>query len=78
MDHNELMHRFDYHPPSTDKVIAAHEQARELFKNLAGHFNTVLPDGREKSLAFTALEEALFWVNASIARTQLPDGDGSS
>jgi hypothetical protein len=28
----------------------------------------LVPPGREQSLAFTALEEAMFWANAGIAR----------
>ena len=37
-------------------------------RTLAHHFNDVLPDGREKAVALTKIEEAMFWANASIAR----------
>lgn len=34
------------------------------------------PDGREKTLAFTALEEVMMWSNAAIAR-HVPEPDRS-
>jgi len=60
--------RFDYHPPTAPGVREAHEAARADAKKLATLWSVTLPDGREKSLAFTALEEALMWANAAIAR----------
>lgn len=73
MDAKELAHRFEYHPPSTEGVKQTHEEARSHCKELALMFNANLPDCREKSLAITKLEEALFWANAAIARTQNTD-----
>ena len=37
-------------------------------KMLAEKINNCMQDGREKSLAITKLEEAIFWANAGIAR----------
>jgi len=37
---------------------------------LAAYINENCPDSREKSLAFTKLEEAVMWANASIARNE--------
>jgi len=31
--------------------------------------NEIIPDGREKSLAITHLEEVMFWSNAGLARS---------
>ncbi len=35
--------------------------------------NEVVPDGREKYLAFTKLEEVMFWANAGLARDDNDD-----
>lgn len=63
--------RFKHHPPKGDETIARHKAAREG----ADAFLSVIEscswaDSREKSLASTKLEEALFWLNADIARNQ--------
>lgn len=39
---------------------------------LAATINEFAPDGREKSLALTNLEQVMFWANAAIARP--PEG----
>ena len=64
----EIFARFDHHPPDGQRV-ALHEWAREHFKGLAIGVNA-LPGGpsRERSLAQTALQEAMFWTNAHIAQ----------
>jgi hypothetical protein len=41
---------------------------REACKVLAQIINGACPDGREKSLALTNLEQVMFWANAAIAR----------
>ena len=70
MDREELDHRFKFHPADTDARRLAHTTARESVKELANKLNVLVPDGREKSLAMTKLEEALFWANAAIARAK--------
>lgn len=64
----DLANRFTYHAPSPDKV-RLHEEVREAVHELAREFNASLPDGREKSLVMTHLEEAVFWANAALARS---------
>ena len=65
----DLFNRFQYHPPSRDDVKQAHEMVRaECFK--LALIIDALPDGREKALAITKLEETMFWSNAAIARHQ--------
>lgn len=63
----DLTQRFEHHTPS--ETGASHiEYLRVRFSNLAETVNDVVPDGREKSLALTNLEQALFWANAGVAR----------
>lgn len=67
MDSADLAHRFAYHPPATED---AHGRVRQRCHKLADTLNDQLPDGREKSLAITHLEETMFWANAALARAQ--------
>jgi len=63
----EVERRFDYHAPS-GVAKDMHAQVRAEAKQFAGTVLFGLPEGREKSLAFTAFEEATFWAHAAIAR----------
>lgn len=62
----EINRRFGYHPatPVTGPVF---DRNRMRFIDLGLALDDTLPDGREKALAFTALQEALMWANASVA-----------
>lgn len=71
----ELAHRFRYHPPKDDTTAGAHQWIRDAMLVAAIHVNDNCPEGREKALAFTKLEEAMFWANAAIARNQATDND---
>lgn len=71
MTEAEIDNRFNYHKPNEEKVFR-HETIRDNCKDLASFFNDVLPESREKSLAITKVEEAMFWANACVAR--LPIG----
>lgn len=64
----ELAHRFAYHAPKDEETVRRHEGVRALTGDLATYFESRLPAGREKALAITKLEEAMFWANAAIAR----------
>jgi hypothetical protein len=66
IDSAEINRRFDHHPPSGE-AVNLHQFVRQDAKAFAVSL-TSLPECREKSLAFTALEESLFWANAAIAR----------
>jgi hypothetical protein len=63
----DIQNRFSYHRPTDDKVID-HSHVREELCTTALFLNDKLPEGREKALAITKLEEAMFWANAAIAR----------
>lgn len=67
MELQDLDNRFNYHPPTPERA-EKHETVRKLLRQVAGYLNENLPEGREKSLVVTHLEEAMFWANAAIAR----------
>lgn len=67
MSNTERIERdFTYHPPTQDNQWLFAEM-RTRAKKLALWIDNHLEDSREKSLAITKLEEAVFWVNAGIA-----------
>jgi hypothetical protein len=70
----DLINRFGYHPPKDEVIVQKHETMRTTCLALARIMDSSLPDGREKSLAITKLEEAMFWGNAAIARDPEPKG----
>jgi hypothetical protein len=67
MDLTELANRFAYHAPTGGKA-QTHEAIRTYCGHLAEQLEEWLPEGREKSLAITHLEETMMWANAAIAR----------
>lgn len=68
-DRQRLTRNFQYQPPKDDQP----ERYVDL-RGTAGAFAEKIlgscPPSRERSLAITKLEEALFWANASIARNE--------
>jgi hypothetical protein len=65
----QIENNFRYHPPKEGQP-ARYETIRNLAKSYAEAIETLCPNSREKSLAMTKLEEAVFWANASIARNE--------
>lgn len=72
MTKDELLARIDknhkHHPPQTRERIEAHENVRDATAFCAKALVEFCPIGRELSLALTAMEEAMMWANAAIAR----------
>lgn len=62
----EIERRLGYHP-ATAETGPRFDKTRRDAITLASVWDQELPDGREKSLALTALQEALMWANASVA-----------
>lgn len=68
MTEEELTRRFKYHAPTKD-TQDKHQQIREAVILFARILDASLPgESREKSLAFTQLEESQFWAHAHLAR----------
>ena len=72
MDRDDLESRFAYHAPPNEATKDAHAQVRAWCRRLAMDLNELLPEGRNKSLAMTALEEVMMRSNAAIARDPMP------
>lgn len=64
----ELRKRFSFHPATEEIIIKKHEQVREKCYELALWMDNNIPNGREKTLVITKLEEVMYWANASVAR----------
>ncbi|MCA8950101.1 MAG: hypothetical protein KDE27_11410 [Planctomycetes bacterium] len=63
----ELRRRFFYHPPRDDQARQNHERVSELTHALAIELVELCPEGRNLSLALTALEDVRMRANAAIA-----------
>lgn len=63
----DLAKRFTYHPPGPDQV-PVYEAIRARGRDFAEWLDKFVPDGREKSLAITHIEQAVMWANAGVAR----------
>lgn len=68
-DIKQLDINFTYHAPKgdqQDRYISLRGEAYHLAKNILQY----CPPSRERSLALTNLEQAIFWANAAIARNE--------
>lgn len=76
---DELSNRFAFHPAKDDATRDAHEEVREAAYAFAAVIERVTPPGREQSLAYTNIEQAMMWGNKAIAcaagLAQLERGD---
>ena len=71
MTDKDLANRFTYHPPKEDlNQVERYQAIRAEVHSAATVINNRCPESREKSLAITHLEEAVFWANAAIARNE--------
>ena len=69
MDAKDIDNRFAFHAATTAEKKAEHTSARKTLWTAAIDIDKLMPDGREKSIVMTKLEEAMFWANAGLART---------
>lgn len=62
----EIQRRFTFKPP-TEETKPLFEAVTFETLALAHKLDEMIPEGREKALALTALQEVRFWANAAIA-----------
>ena len=65
----DLNNIFTYHAPKAGQP-ERYQMIREKAKEFAALIEKECPPSRERSLAFTKLEESVMWANASIARNE--------
>lgn len=68
-DQERIINNFTYHasrPDQLDRYNILRAEASVLAEKICVN----CPDSRERSLALTKLEEAIFWANASISRNE--------
>lgn len=65
--YDDLRKRFFFHKPRDTQAIINHEKVSELTLKLATELVEFCPEGRNLSLALTALEEVRMRANAAIA-----------
>lgn len=73
MNRSEIERRLAYHPIKGNQKFL-YESNRALFIRMA-EYVSALGDSRETSLALTALQESLMWVNAHIASNDVDIDD---
>jgi hypothetical protein len=68
---DEVEQRFGTHKATIEgeeATLPKHQTLRAQFKAFANYLDGAMDDGREKSLAFTALEEASMWSHKAVAK----------
>lgn len=73
MDSADIAYRFAFHTATTQEKRDEHTSARQILRQAADKLNELVPDGREKSIVMTKLEEAMYWANAGLARDRTED-----
>ena len=67
--YKQIERAFTYHKPKEtqpERYVLIREKAKEL----AQLVYECCPESRERSLAFTKVEECVMWANAAIARNE--------
>lgn len=67
IDYAELDNRFVHHPPDEDRATL-HQGIRDAGREAALRVLQLVPEGRERAIAITKIEEFVMWANAGIAR----------
>lgn len=78
LNDHEIESLFGHHKATIEgpeATLPKHKELREKFKELARYLNDVLPDGRQKSICFTELENASMRSHKSVAELAPLNGD---
>ena len=67
MSNIEIEARHAYHQPKTEETAQLHEAVRDKTKELALWLDQNLPQSREKTMALTKVQEAMWAANAAVA-----------
>lgn len=73
----DIVERFEFKPANDERVIA-HEDVRASCIDLALTLNTIIPEGREKAIVLTKIQEVMFWANAAVAMGGSSVGNGKT
>lgn len=68
-ERDRITNAFVYHDPKDDQ-LERYNALRAEAHTLASHIVESCPPSRERSVALTHLETAIFWANAAIARNE--------
>lgn len=69
LSEEEIHKRVTYHAP-TELAKVQHARLSEATADYLRAIDDCVPDGREKSLAITNVEQAKMWASAGVARNQ--------
>jgi hypothetical protein len=64
----DLLNRFEYHPPKGNDQIMIYAQIREAGRKFALLLVQKTPSSTEREIALQKIEEAVMWGNAGVAR----------
>lgn len=67
---DQTIHNMSYHPPTAEGVTERFERLRAASIEYATLIDELVPDGRDKAMAFTDLEHGLQHAIGGIARHQ--------
>lgn len=67
VDANEIQNRVTFHAP-TPSGVERHKALSDAAAAFMSVVESTVPEGREKSLAFTNIEQAKMWASAGVAR----------
>ena len=67
---DEMIHNLRNHPPKNSKISSKLDNTTFFMIEISEWIIDNIPDGRERALCLTKLEELSMWAKAGIARNQ--------